>query len=129
MTPHDAPGYIVYFFPQALEALGDPIKPYLQEGDCVLCREIDTAGALVEMTVDARTTDGKMLQVELMVPSQMVKMIISAHGDEAFGFRPRIPVAPDLALPPVGPTAEPAHAPTQAVPPAVDAPTQTPPKP
>ena len=129
MTPHDAPGYVVYFFPQALEALGDAIKPYLQEGDCVLCREIDTAGALVEMTLDARTTDGKPLQVELMVPTQMVKMIISAHGDEAFGFRPRIPIAPDRALPPVGPTAAPAQAPTQAVPAAVDAPTQTPPKP
>ena len=129
MTPHDAPGYVVFFFPQAIEALGDPIKPYLQEGDCVLCREIDTGGALVEMTLDARTTDGKMLKVELMVPTHMVKMIVSAHGDEAFGFRPRIPVAPESVLPAVGPTAAPAQAPPQAVPSAVDAPTQTPPKP
>jgi len=130
MTPHDAPGYLVFFFPQALEALGEPIKPYLQQGgDCVLCREIDTAGSLVEMTLDARTADGKPLQVELMVPAQMVRMIVSAHGDEAFGFRPRIPVAPDSALPPVGPTAAPAQAPSQAVPPPLDAPTQTPPKP
>ena len=40
-------GYAVFFFPQALEALGDAIKPYLVEGQGglhVLCREIDTAG-------------------------------------------------------------------------------------
>ena len=59
----------------------------------------------------------------------MVRLIDSAHGDEVFGFRPRIPIAPSTVLPPVGPTAAPAEAPTQAVPPSVDAPTQTPPKP
>ena len=40
-------GYAVYFFPQALEALGDAIKPYLREGpggEHVLCHEIDTGG-------------------------------------------------------------------------------------
>ena len=37
---NDANGYAVFFFPQALEALGDAIKPYLQggkAGDHVLC--------------------------------------------------------------------------------------------
>ena len=29
---NDSNGYAVFFFPQALEALGDAIKPYLQEG-------------------------------------------------------------------------------------------------
>ena len=29
---NDKNGYAVFFFPQALEALGDAIKPYLQEG-------------------------------------------------------------------------------------------------
>ena len=129
MAPHDAPGYVVYFFDQALEALGEPIKPYLQEGNCVLCREVDTAGSLVEMTLDARTPDGTQVKVELMVPTQMVRMIVSAHGDEKFGFHPRIPIAPTSPLPPVGPTAAPADAPSQAVPAAQDSPTQTPPKP
>ena len=132
MGPHTAAGYVVYFFPQALEALGDPIKPYLQgdgAGQCVLCREVDTGGALVEMTLDGRTADGKVAKVELMVPTQMVRMIVSAHGDEQFGFQPRISLAPAASLPPVGPTAAPAEAPSQAVPPASDAPTQTPPKP
>ena len=134
MSPHDAPGYVVYFFDQALEALGEPIKPYLQEGQCVLCREVDTAGALLEMTLDARTTDGTPVKVELMVPTQMVRMIVSAHGDEKFGFHPRVPVMPATALPVAGPTAQPAQAPSQAVPSTPAAPaeaplTQTPPKP
>ena len=29
---NDANGYAVFFFPQALEALGEAIKPYLQDG-------------------------------------------------------------------------------------------------
>ena len=27
----DSPNYAVFFFPQALEALGDPVKPYLRD--------------------------------------------------------------------------------------------------
>ena len=40
-------GFAVFFYPQALEALGEAIKPYLQEngevGTHVACEEIDTA--------------------------------------------------------------------------------------
>jgi hypothetical protein len=87
--PH---GYLVFFFPQALEALGPPIQPYLLgDGDNrhVLCREVDTAGALIEMTLVGQAPDGKIVQIELMVPGSMVRMIVSAHGDERFGFQPR----------------------------------------
>lgn len=129
---NDPHGYFVFFHPQALEALGAPIKPYLiGEGDNqhVLCREVDTGGALIEMTLSGQTQDGKMVQIELMVPGSMVRMIVSAHGDEQFGFQPRIAGAPVQALPPVGPTAAPAQAAPQAVPAAADTPTQTPPKP
>jgi hypothetical protein len=128
---NEAHGYFVFFHPQALEALGDPIKPYLLgEGDNqhVLCREVDTGGALIEMTLSGQTQDGKVVQIELMVPGSMVRMIVSAHGDEQFGFQPRIAGAP-VQLPPVGPTAAPADAAPQAVPAAADSPTQTPPKP
>jgi len=124
-------GYAVFFFPQALEALGDAITPYLIDGPGgphVLCREIDTAGALIEMTLDGQAPDGKHVELELMVPSNMVRMIVSARSDGAFGFMPRIGV-PVTTLPPVGPTAAPADAPSEAVPPPADAPTQTPPKP
>src|SRR5690606_883043 len=89
---NDKNGYAVFFFPQALEALGDAIKPYLQEGKAgahVVCREIDTGGALVEMTLDGRTTKGEAISLELMVPTNMVRMVVSARSDEAFGFGPR----------------------------------------
>ena len=89
---NDLNGYAVFFFPQALEALGDAIKPYLQEGKAgphLLCREIDTGGALVEMTLDGRTPQGQQVDLELMVPTSMVRMIVSARGEEAFGFGPR----------------------------------------
>ena len=130
---NDARGYVVFFFPQALEALGEPIKPYLlgeAGNEHVLCREVDTGGALIEMTLNGQTHDGKTVQIELMVPSSMVRMIVSAHGDEKFGFRPRFTAeTPEQNLPPVGPTAAPAQTPSEAVPAASDAPTQTPPKP
>ena len=117
---NEAHGYFVFFYPQALEALGAPIKPYLLgEGDNqhVLCREIDTGGALIEMTLSGQTQDGKVVQIELMVPGSMVRMIVSAHGDEQFGFQPRLASACLLqALPPVGPTAAPARPVAEACP-------------
>ena len=94
---NDSEGYVVYFFPQALEALGDAIKPYLRTGpggEHVLCHEIDTSGSLIEMTIQAETNDAKTVELELMVPAQMVKMIISARSEAGFGFGPR--VAPAL---------------------------------
>lgn len=129
---NDAHGYFVFFHPQALEALGQPIKPYLiGEGDNqhILCREVDTAGALIEMTLAGQTAEGKTVQIELMVPGSMVRMIVSAHGDEQFGFQPRFGGMPAQTLPPVGPTAAPAQAAPQSMPASTDTPTQTPPKP
>lgn len=85
-------GYAVFLFPQALEALGEAVKPYLTEstqGAHVLCREIDTAGALIQMTLEGTTGEGKAVQLQLMLPSSMVRMIVSARGEDAFGFRPR----------------------------------------
>lgn len=97
-------GYAVFFFPQALEALGGAIKPYLQEGDSgpyVACDEVDTAGGFVEMTLHGKARDGRDATVELMVPSSMVLMIVSRQQDGAFGFRPRgtppTPVDPAVA--------------------------------
>ena len=115
---NESNGYAVFFFPQALEALGDAIKPYLQDGPMgqhVLCNEIDTGGALLEMTIQGVTTDGKTVMLELMVPGSMVRMVVSSQSDATFGFGPRIPI-PVTALPAVGPTAEPAQASPEAVP-------------
>ena len=131
---NEAEGYAVFFFPQALEALGDAIKPYLQTGpmgEHVICKEVDTAGALIEMTIDAFTTDGRTASLELMVPTNMVKMIVSARSDTAFGFGPRARATPMATLPPVAGDAPPPQAPAEAVPQSSsgEAPTQTPPKP
>ncbi|WP_407352291.1 hypothetical protein [Luteimonas sp. R10] len=90
MNAHN--GYAVFFYPQALEVLGEAIKPYLREspmGAHVACDEIDTGGALVEMTLRGRTEQGADVTVELMVPSSMVRMIVSTQGDGDFGFGPR----------------------------------------
>lgn len=84
-------GYAVFFYPQALEALGDAIKPYLQDGEAgphISCSEVDTAGAFVEMTMFGRTAEGQDVTLELMVPSSMVRMIVSSQQAGSFGFRP-----------------------------------------
>lgn len=120
MTGRD--GYAVFFFPQALEALGDAIKPYIQDnpavGPHVACDEIDTAGALIEMTLKGRMPTGEYVDLELMVPSSMVRMIVSRQSGGVFGFGPRSyeASAPPPALPTVGPSAPPAEAPAEAVP-------------
>jgi hypothetical protein len=105
---NESNGYAVFFFPQALEVLGEAIKPYLQGeagGEHVLCNEIDTGGALVEMTLRGRTSEGKDLALELMVPNSMVRMVVSTHSDGTFGFGPHIATKPEPALPP-GPDAD-----------------------
>ncbi|GAB2500467.1 hypothetical protein GCM10027084_12970 [Pseudoxanthomonas sangjuensis] len=86
-------GYAVFFFPQALEALGDAIRPYLTDqpqGPHIFCQEIDTGGAFVEMTLVGRNDQGQEVQVELMVPGSMIRMIVSATNETGFGFGPRV---------------------------------------
>ena len=114
-------GYAVFFFPQALEALGEAIKPYLQDspaGAHVMCKEIDTGGSLIEMSLEGTTREGATVQLDLMVPGSMVRMIVSTQSDGNFGFGPRAPqpVQDAVTLPPAGPTAEPAQAPSDTVP-------------
>ena len=80
----DFNGYAVFFFPNAIEALGEAIAPYLQDspgGPHILCRDIDVGGALAELTLEGRTTDGRELDLELMFPTNMVRMIVSARSD------------------------------------------------
>ncbi len=89
---NDSTGYAVFFFPNALEALGEAIKPYLQDGPLgahIPCREVDTSGAFVELTVEGQTAQGQKVALDLMVPGSMVRMIVSAHGDNEFGFHAR----------------------------------------
>lgn len=88
----ESSGYAVFFFPPALEALGEAVKPYLQDGPAgpfVPCREVDTGGAFIEMTLEGRAPDGRTVELELMVPGNMVRMIVSARSDAEFGFYDR----------------------------------------
>lgn len=132
----DRNGYAVYLYENALDTLGDAIKPYLCDGPhgChVSCREIDTSGGFVEMALDGRDDDGRTIDLELIVPTNMIRMIVSARADEAFGFVPRSAMPLEPALPAVGPTAAPTRSQSEALPDAgtrPDAPqVQTPSKP
>jgi hypothetical protein len=104
----ESSGYAVFLFPQALEALADAVKPYLQTGPAGLfvpCKEVDTGGAFIEMTLEGRSPDGRVVELELMVPGNMVRMIVSAHSESGgpdFGFYNRKPT----------PTVEPGLPPT-----------------
>jgi hypothetical protein len=121
---NETQGYAVFFFPQALEALGEAIRPYLLDGPAgphVLCKEIDTGGAFTEMTLEGRTADGHDLSLELMVPGSMVRMIVSAHGEGSFGFGASLPRPAPKAVPALAPapaTAAPAAVPSPASAPA-----------
>ncbi len=117
----DFNGYAVFFFPNAIEALGEAIAPYLQDspgGPHILCRDIDVGGALAQLTLEGRTSDGRELDLELMFPTNMVRMIVSARSDPAFGFGPRTVVEPAHAEAPVidDEAPGPAHAPEGSVP-------------
>ena len=82
--------YVVYFHPPALDALGEAIKPYLTEGPSgpyVQCTELDTGGALCEMKVQGKSTTDKLVEIEIMVPVAMIRLIVSMpEGERDFGF-------------------------------------------
>ena len=127
----DKDGYAVYFFPPALEALGEAIKPFLMQGptgEHVLCRRIDTAGSLIGMHLYGRNAEGVVVQVELMVPTNMVRMIVSARSDEAFGFGPRRALEVAEARSSAGAIAKPDQAPKQDLPATAQASRATPAK-
>jgi len=116
---NDTNGYAVFFFAQALEALGDPIRPFLQDGPAgphVACTTIDTGGAFIEMTIEGRTPEGREVSLELMVPSGTVRMVVSTQSEGLFGFGLRQAEPVPVALPVIGPTAEPASAPSESLP-------------
>ncbi|MBS0463407.1 MAG: hypothetical protein JSS03_00295 [Proteobacteria bacterium] len=81
--------HVVFLFPAAIEALGAAIKPYLSEGPFgrhILCHEIDSGGAFFQMTIQGTTGDGRSVELQLMLPANMVQMVISTQGDTSFGF-------------------------------------------
>ena len=85
----DPKNYAVFLYPQAIDALGEPIKPYLRDapgGPHIVCSEIDASGALFEMTLAGKGPNGESLELEIMVPSSMVRLVMSMHGEHEMGF-------------------------------------------
>jgi hypothetical protein len=106
--------FAVFIHAGAVEALGEPIKPYLTNGPHgphVVCREIDSGGAFFEMLLEGTTADGREVELQLMIPSAMVQMVVSTHSDGAFGFHHRREAEVDTRLRTIG--AVPSQPPTR----------------
>jgi hypothetical protein len=86
----DSQVYAVFLFPQALEVLGEAIKPYLADGPQgphIVCADIDTGGAFCELSLHGKNSEDKKIELELMIPSNMIRLIVSLHGEDGgFGF-------------------------------------------
>lgn len=111
-------GYAVFLFDNAIEVLGEAVRPFLIDdtgGPRICCRSVDTGGAFLEMALDGTNEAGEHVEVELIVPIGMVRMIVSTRGDTSFGFRMRRGGVA-TGLPVVGPDAPPPHAPSEAMP-------------
>ena len=111
-------GYAVFLFDNALEVLGEAVRPFLMEGTGgprICARSVDTGGAFLEMTLDGSNEGGEHVEVELIVPIGMVRMIVSTRGDASFGFRMHREMVA-TGLPVVGPDAPAPHAPSEAMP-------------
>lgn len=114
----DRSAFAVFLHQQAIDALGAAIKPYLIDspaGPHLQCVEVDSGGALFEMTLVGKNAEGQSVEVELMLPIAMVKLVVSVKRDDDFGFQRREQAAPAAAP---EPAREPAlatePAPTQA---------------
>ncbi|MEO8669731.1 MAG: hypothetical protein ABI411_00375 [Tahibacter sp.] len=85
----ETPFYAVYLFPQAAEALGEPMRAHLQDiaGNAhIVCAQIDTSGPFFGMTVLGKDNNGTIVELEIMIPHSMVKLVMSVHNDHDFGF-------------------------------------------
>lgn len=92
--------HAVFLHSGAIEALGAAISPYLSDGPHgkhVVCRDIDPGGPFFGMTIAGTTSDGKSVDLELMIPANMVLMVLSAHGEGSFGFQ-QGPTSADAGL-------------------------------
>ena len=81
--------YAVYLFPTALDALGDALQPYLRDGPHgrhLMCAEIDAGGQLFEITIPSHDEKGQPIDVEVMFPTSMVRLVVSMHPEAEIGF-------------------------------------------
>lgn len=100
----EAGGYAVFLFPAAIEALGEAITPFLVDspmGPHIPCRDLDAGGALMQLGVLTQGHDGHQQRMTLMLPSSMVRLVLSRTASPSFGFGPRTQVVqpPAVATP------------------------------
>ena len=61
--------------------------PNSPEGKHLRCKEIDSAGGFFECELAGSGPDGKPLDVDMLVPSSMIRLVVSVSGNEIdFGF-------------------------------------------
>ncbi len=80
--------YAVFLFPQALEQISETIKPYLRPGPPdvhLLVSRIDPSGPLFSMILPGQA-DGQLIEIEIMVPHNFVRLVMSVRGEQEFGF-------------------------------------------
>jgi hypothetical protein len=81
--------YAVFLFPQALENIGEAIKPYLRAGPPdvhLIASQIDAGGPLFGMILPGQGPEGQVIEIEIMVPHNFVRLVMSVRGEQAFGF-------------------------------------------
>jgi hypothetical protein len=90
---NDTTSFAVFLFPQAIDALGEVIKPYLTDaaavGPHIVCSEVDSAGPLFTLTVQGHNAQGRAIEAELMMPHSFIKLVVSLHSEHDFGFGAR----------------------------------------
>lgn len=87
----DRPLYAVLLFPQAVEALGDAIAPYLRSerfGPHLIGKRINSTGPYFELAFDGQNADGQPVEIQMMLPHGFIRMVFSVHGEGRFGFEP-----------------------------------------
>jgi hypothetical protein len=81
--------YAVLLFKEAIEALGEAIKPFLrsgQFGDFIPCQSVETHGPLCTLVIDTRSEGATDLTVELQIPYPMIKLIVGTESEGHAGF-------------------------------------------
>lgn len=89
--PTEHPFYAVLLFPQAVETLGAAIASHIRTGAFgphIVCKAISANGPFFEMVFEG-LSEGRPVEIEVMVPHGFVRMVLSVRGEGSFGFRQR----------------------------------------
>jgi hypothetical protein len=81
--------YAVMLYDAALRDLGDAVKPYLQPGEFgpyLLCKRIEPGLPFTLLVLDVATPDRGTLQMEVQVPSAIVRLVINVSNHRPLGF-------------------------------------------